>query len=94
MSSSGPFASHLPATHQYRLFPTPNSGNDLFPRYPATVIFGSEVIYGVIEGAYAIYGAGLIVPENRVKEGDRRFTVFGAGVSGADARGLWCIEEQ
>lgn len=94
MGSSGPFASHLPATHQYRIFPTPNTGGDLFPRFPCTVIFGSEVIYGVIEGAYAIYGAELIVPENRVKEGDRRFTVFGGGVSGSDPRGLWCIEEQ
>lgn len=93
-SDSGPFAPHLPSSHQYRLFPTPNSGGDLYPRFPATVLFDNSLIYGNVEGAFAVYGATVLVPENRIREGNRRFTVFAGNSSAGDDRALWCIEEQ
>jgi len=94
MASTGFFSSILGANYFHRLFPTPDSGGDLFLRLPATVIYDATFMYGEINGAYAVGGGELLVPENRIRDGDRRFTVFGSNVTTSDDRGLWCIEEQ
>lgn len=93
-ANQGPFSPNVPAQHYYRIFPTPNGGEPLFPRFPVTVLYDATFIYGVVHGAYAIAGSEVLVPENRVKEGDRRFTVFGSNATTVDDRGLWCIEEE
>jgi len=94
LGSSGPFAPILTIAHTYRIYPTPNAAGDLFLRVPATLIRDATDIFGVIEGAFAVSSAALLVPENRISDGDSRYTVFGSNVTTTDQRGFWCIEEQ
>lgn len=92
-TTTGPFNPMLSTNHQYRIFPTPNSGGDLFLRVPVQVIWCTGELYGTIRGAFAVEGAELLQPENRLREGDRRFTVFGMSHTTADDRMFWCVEE-
>lgn len=94
LSAQGPFDITISPQHYYRIFPTPNGAEPLYPRWPATVIWANDNIFGKIHGAYAVSGSTVLVPENRIKDGDRRFTVFGQTNTSTDGRGLWCVEEE
>jgi hypothetical protein len=93
VSAQGAFNPLFGTQHFFRIFPTPNSGDPLFLRIPVTIVWNAEHLYGQIAGAFAMNGAALLVPENRLREDSRRFTVFGMALTSADDRAMWCVEE-
>src|SRR5690606_7662945 len=67
------------------IVPTPNSSGDLFLRVPCIVHFKPTSstaidtdfrIYGEIDGVFAINGAGILIPENRIEEDGVAFKIL------------------
>ena len=84
-----------------RLFPTPNTDGDLFLRVPCTVmrqstivdVPGNVVLYGQLDGVFVLNTVGLLVAENRIREGAAFFTVFSPGTL-TDSKSPFCLEEK
>lgn len=88
--------SGIPGTQLVRLVPTEAGSDDLYVRWPATVIWsdGSTPggIYGELDGAFWFEANLTVVAENRLRDGDDFFTVFQMGTR-TDSWALWCLRE-
>jgi hypothetical protein len=83
-----------PGTQINRLLRASFTSGDRFIRLPGTIVGASPyTIDGEIEGCFWFDAAATgIVPENRISDGDERFTVFQNGVRG-DNWSLWALRE-
>lgn len=82
----------------YTIEPTPDTGGDIYLRYPCTVFYGVtsplEIkIFGDVNGVFAINSGNILVPQNRIREGSEFFMVFGGGVQ-TGIKSLWCLKEE
>ena len=82
----------------FTIEPTPDSGGDIYLRYPCTVIYATRIpldirIFGDVVGVFAINSGNILAPQNRIREGLEFFMVFGGGVQ-TGIKSLWCLKEE
>lgn len=79
------------------IHPTPNSGGDLYLKVPCVVYKRPSnqsglIIYGEIDGVFAINSGGVLIPENRLVEDDIAYLILGGG-NDTGTKGLWAFRE-
>lgn len=89
-------SSGIPGTPTATLLRTTNSGGDLFPLFPGTVVYAIDVnttgVYGEIDGFFWLSAAGTAVAENRFSVGTTRYRIFQSGVR-TDNWALFALRE-
>lgn len=85
-----------PGTQSIRIIPTENGSSDFYVRFPCTLIWSNGSVpggaHGEMDGVFWMEANATLVAENRLSDGNDRFTVFQSGVR-SDNWSLWCLKE-